>query len=126
MIYLDTHVVVWLYGLGVAAVPEPVLRAIDAADELRISPMVRLELQYLYEIERVAQPALEVLDGMQATLGLAQCDAPFAAVVQAAQAQRWTRDPFDRLIVAQASLYDAPLITKDEQIHIHYPHACWE
>jgi PIN domain nuclease of toxin-antitoxin system len=39
--------------------------------------------------------------------------------------QKWVRDPFDRLIVAQASANDAPLITKDEKIRRHYKRAIW-
>jgi PIN domain nuclease of toxin-antitoxin system len=66
-----------------------------------------------------------VLDALNATAGLAVCDAPFPAVVRAAEGMRWTRDPFDRLITAQASLFDAPLVTKDELLHRHYPRAVW-
>ena len=39
--------------------------------------------------------------------------------------ETWTPDPFDRLIVAQARLLDASLITKDELIHKHYKKAIW-
>ena len=74
--------------------------------------MVRLELQYLYEIGRVGQPPLPVLDALQSNLGLVVCDASFPAIVRAVESQTWTRDPFDRLIVAQASLFDAPLQKK--------------
>lgn len=34
-------------------------------------------------------------------------------------------DPFDRLIVSQASLQEAPLVTKDGDIHEHYRGALW-
>ena len=39
--------------------------------------------------------------------------------------QDWTRDTFDRLIVAQAKTRDASLLTKDRTILEHYPHAVW-
>ncbi len=126
LIYLDTHVVAWLYAEGGAAVPGASARLIETTSDIRISPMVRMELQYLYEIQRVTQPALTVLDALTAALGLSLCDAPFAAVVREAEQQIWTRDPFDRLIVAQAALHDAILITKDRQIHAHYEKAIWE
>ena len=38
---------------------------------------------------------------------------------------KWTRDPFDRLITAQAALDDSPLLTKDDTIHTYYPEAVW-
>jgi len=37
----------------------------------------------------------------------------------------WTRDPFDRLIVAHAAANDARLLTKDEKIRRHYKRAVW-
>jgi PIN domain nuclease of toxin-antitoxin system len=126
LIYLDTYVVAWLYAQGRAAIPARALAQIEDADDIRISPMVRLELQYLYEIQRVTQPPLPVLDALAAVLGLTVCQAAFPAVVREAEKQHWPRDPFDRLIVAQAALLDAPLITKDSTIHAAYAKAVWD
>jgi PIN domain nuclease of toxin-antitoxin system len=125
LIYLDTHVVAWLYGLGPASLSTRAAELIEEADDLRCSPMVRLELQYLFEVGRTTAPAAEVLDALNAALGLVLCDAPFPAVVRAAESLGWTRDPFDRLVAAQASLFDAALVTKDELLHRHYQHAVW-
>ena len=87
--------------------------------------MVRLEIQYLNEIGRVTYPAISILDSLGSSLGLSVCNAPFSAIVKAAEGLTWTRDPFDRLIVAQASLLEAPLLPKDEKIRAHYPKATW-
>ncbi len=125
VIYLDTHVVAWLYASGDQLLSGDALRRIEEADEIRISPMVRLELQYLYEIGRVAEPATLALDALQAATGLRMCDAPFPAVARAAEGETWTRDPFDRIIVAQAALRAAPLVTKDRSLHEHYDRAVW-
>jgi len=54
------------------------------------------------------------------------CDAGFPAIVRAAESQDWTRDLFDRLIVAEASLFDAPLVSKDVTIQANYPQAIWD
>ena len=126
LIYLDTHVLVWLYAQGGAAVPQPVAALLEGSDDLRISPMVRLELQFLFEIGRVAERPLPVLDAMESALGIMQCKAAFPAVVREAEMQGWTRDPFDRLIVSQAALFNAPLVTKDKTIHAHYARAVWD
>lgn len=125
MIYLDTHVIAWLYADGPAGFPDALVRLLEETDDIRISPMVRLELQHLYEIDRVSRPALPVIDEVGAALGLVVCQAPFAAVVGEAEGHAWTRDPFDRLIVAQAAAHDAPLVTKDDVIHRHYARAVW-
>lgn len=124
--YLDTHVVFWLYAGGAEAPLSPKAReAVGTAGEVRISPIVRLELQYLYEVERIGVPPAPILDELAAVLGLRPCEAPFSAVIQAAEAQRWTRDPFDRIIVSQAALHDAPLVTKDRLIRDQYAKALW-
>lgn len=108
LIYLDTHVVAWLYAQGASAVPPGVAEQLERSDEIRVSPTVRLELQHLFEIGRVTVPALPVIDALETALGLSICRASFAAVVREAESRNWTRDPFDRLIVSQAALFDAP------------------
>ncbi len=55
MIYLDTHVVVWLYA-GLTARLRPAARDLLNTSDLAISPMVFLELQYLYETGRTTEP----------------------------------------------------------------------
>ncbi len=125
VIYLDTHVVAWLYASGAGALSPRAAEAIARAGDVRVSPMVRLELQYLWEIGRVSDPAVTVLDALHAALGLTVCSASFPAVVVEAERSPWTRDPFDRLIVAQASLHGAPLVTKDEAMHRQYVEALW-
>lgn len=124
--YLDTHVAFWLFASGAeAALGEAAREEIRVAADLRISPMVRLELQYLFEVGRIGVPAMPILDELQASLDLRICDASFAAVVREAEKHAWTGDPFDRLIVAQASVQRGRLVTKDRTILDHYEGAVW-
>lgn len=123
--YLDTHVVAWLYQSGANLLSARAIEAIESAADLRISPMVRLELQYLFEIGRVREPSVGVVDDLASSLGLRVCDRPFADVALEAERFTFTRDPFDRLIVAQAALADAPLVTRDDGIRQAYERACW-
>jgi PIN domain nuclease of toxin-antitoxin system len=37
----------------------------------------------------------------------------------------WTRDPFDRMLVATALLHEIPLVTRDTCIHDNFPGAVW-
>lgn len=85
-----------------------------------------LELQYLFEIKRTAEPARVVVEVLQSDLRLQVCDLPFRGVAETALAQDWTRDPLDRLIVSQAVLKGAPLVTRDRNIRAHCPLAFWE
>ena len=49
----------------------------------------------------------------------------FHAIIGAARELNWTRDPFDRLIVAEAMLAEAGLVTKDRLIRKHFAAAIW-
>ncbi len=124
LIYLDTHAMVWLYAGQAERIPVAARKAIDE-NEVLISPMVLVELQYLIEIGRFTDPVEQVLEVLARDLGLAVCDLPFDQVARRALDQPWTRDPFDRLIVSQAALREAPLVTKDRKIQQHYDGALW-
>lgn len=116
---------IWLYALGAESLSRTAAELVAASRDIRVFPMATLELQYLYELGRVTEPAAAVLDALNAALGLVVCGAPFAAVVREAERQVWTRDPFDRMMVAQAALHDAPLVTKDQTLHAHCARAVW-
>ena len=125
MIYLDTHVVAWLYAGRVDLLPSLVRTLVDG-NELLMSPMVGLELQYLHEIGKTTDPADAVINTLSAAIGLRFCDLAFAEVSRASWAETWTRDPFDRIIVAQARLRGEPLITRDRTIRRRYARALWD
>jgi PIN domain nuclease of toxin-antitoxin system len=124
LIYLDTHVMAWLYAGQVERVPVTARQAVSESEVL-ISPMVLVELQYLIEIGRFTDPVEQVLENLGRDLGLKVCDLPFSQVARRALDQSWTRDPFDRLIVSQAALRETPLVTKDREIRQHYRGALW-
>lgn len=124
LIYLDTHVVTWMFAGRLDLFPARVREFLDEG-ELLISPAVKLELQYLFEVRRTAEPAKVVLESLGREVGLKVCDLPFSDVAEIALSLDWTRDPFDRLIVSQAELRGAPLITKDRLIRDQFPRAVW-
>jgi PIN domain nuclease of toxin-antitoxin system len=124
VIYLDTHVVAFLYEDAGASLP-PLSRSLIAENELLLSPMVVLELQYLFEIKRLTVPSGTIIGTIQRAARLRICDLPFEEVARAALRETWTRDPFDRIIVAQARLREIILITKDRMIRDEYERATW-
>ena len=124
LIHLDTHVVCWLYAGRVDLLSHPAREAIERGP-LAVSPMVVLELQYLREIGRIRHRPMRVIAALRADLGLSLSDLPFAAVAARAQTFSWTRDPFDRLIAAQAALARARLVTRDEVIRRKFRLALW-
>jgi PIN domain nuclease of toxin-antitoxin system len=77
-------------------------------------------------VGRVTEPASAPLAALRRTIGLQVLDIPLASVIGAAKEISWTRDPFDRLIAAQAIVADAPLVTADRTILEHLPQATWD
>lgn len=124
MIYLDTHVAVWLYA-GEHERLSARARALINAHDLFVSPMVLLEIQYLFEIDRIAQKAQSVIAGLSKSIGLKVCDANFHQVIACAERFSWTRDPFDRIIVANAALNNHQFLTRDQTILTHFKQAVW-
>jgi PIN domain nuclease of toxin-antitoxin system len=125
IIYVDTQVVIWLAEANLAKISRKVISLINNGD-VRISPMAVIELQYLYEIRRIIVSPPEILMKLGVEIGLTVCDHPFPIVAETALGENWTRDPFDRIIVAHAKANGvAPLLTKDELILANYPNARW-
>ena len=124
MIYLDTHVVVWLYAALTEKLSKKAVEAIEA-NQLLISPMVQLELQYLKEIDRITANCALIIGTLNCSLGLKICDQSFTHTVTEAIDLGWTRDPFDRLIVAQSHARKIPLLTKNQNILKNSPLAFW-
>lgn len=124
MIYLDTHVVVWLFSGRTDLLSLRGEKAIEEND-LLISPIVSLELQYLFEIDKILRPAHFIIGELSKSIRLSLCKQPFDAIVAEANRLTWTRDPFDRIITAQASIQKSPLLTKDTTISSHYKKAFW-
>ena len=125
MIHLDTHVVVWLFTGELGRIHREALRRIEAG-RLTISPMVELELCYLHEIGRTDRPGRAVIADLGARLGLTRSRATLADIIDLAGSLTWTRDPFDRLIVASAMVEACPLVTPDEHIRANFPGAVWD
>ena len=124
MIYLDTHIVVWLYQKDRNRFTPKTLALIDK-EELLISPMVELELEFLFEIDRINVRAETILDYLKDKISLRICESSFPHIIRKAKVNKWTRDPFDRIITAQAAVNNSILITKDKQIRKHYSRAIW-
>jgi len=124
LIYLDTHVVAWLYAGKIKRLSKKAQELIND-HEVIISPIVRLELQYLFEIQRVTDEANEIVFDLSDRVGLKMCDKSLNTIVSGALDLSWARDPFDRIIVANASINHDILVTKDQNILENYEKAMW-
>jgi PIN domain nuclease of toxin-antitoxin system len=123
--YLDTHVVVFMHAGDVSRISIKAQNQIENTD-LLISSMVLLEMEMLYDKGTIRYPAAQILADLTQQIGLSVCQMPFAQVVRSATTIKWTREPGDLLIVANAMANNyAPLITKDERIRNGYNNAIW-
>jgi PIN domain nuclease of toxin-antitoxin system len=123
--YIDTQVAVWLAEANLAKISRKALALIRIAD-VRISPMAVLELEYLYEINRICVTPQSILVKLEMEIGLTVCDYAFQIIAEIAIGETWTRDPFDRIIVAHAKANAmSPLISKDEAVRANYPNTRW-
>lgn len=124
MIYIDTHIVVWLYAGQIEKLSQQA-RDLLNDNEIKISPIVRLELQYLNEIKRITASAKDIIMDLSNSIGLEVCKKNFNNIINIATQFNWTRDPFDRIIVANAALNENQLVTKDQIILENYGNALY-
>ncbi len=123
--YLDTYVAAWLVEGRFKKLTSEARRVIQNAS-LLISPMVLLEFEYLLEIRRLIVPSTEMAARLRADLNVEICPFPFPQIAQAAVFEKWTRDSFDRLIVAHARANGvAPLLSADLHVQKHYSATVW-
>ena len=124
MIHLDTHVVIWTAGKQINRL-SPAVRRLLERETLQISPMVAMELETLFEARKLKPEPEQVLDIMEREHALSRSEARFDAIIEAARSFAWTRDPFDRLIVANAITDGVRLITADQTILTNFRDAVW-
>ena len=122
--YVDTHVALWLYAGDTERLSVRAAAAINR-EPLSICPIVLLEIQYLHEIGRITVRPGAIAADLKRRIGLSVEDRSMADVTELGLELSWTRDAFDRLIVAQAALDRAALVTRDRLILKHYPKALW-
>ncbi len=125
MIFLDTHVAAFLAGKQINKISKKCQQLIEQ-ESLWISPLVLLELSYLYKSGRLKQTEQAIFSFLKNKLGLQQSQTPIDNLIYAAIDLNWTRDLFDRLIVADCIANGAKLITKDTLILEHYSAALWD
>lgn len=115
---LDTHVALALYEGHSAGLRARVRRALESGT-VSLSPMVLLELELLNEIGRIRPRAQDVAVSLSEQLAIRIAADSFPAVVKEALPLAYTRDPFDRLIVAHAALRKQPPVTFDRVLLEH-------
>jgi len=121
-VMIDTQVAVTLFKGRATGLSQTAQRLLDRAN-IQYSPMVSFELELLHEIGRIRLGAADVCGYLARELNVVESQERLSEIVRHALPLRFTRDPFDRLIVAHADLLRVPLITLDTTLLAHYPRA---
>jgi len=125
LVYLDTHIVVWLYA-GLLDKFTPKAKAGIDDNNVVISQFVRLELHYLYEIGRIKIEPHKIIGALASEIDLKISECPLNNIIEEALKINWTRDVFDRLFVAETMRDQSLLlITADKKIRKKFTQALW-
>lgn len=117
--FLDTHIAIWLYEKRLDLLSKKAKQYIEKND-LFISPVVKLEIEYLFEIEKIKDNSDTIYSFLERNIDLKTENSSFPEIVKISLNEKWTRDPFDRIIVAHSKLMDFTLISKDKKINKNY------
>ncbi len=126
MIHIDTQIAIWTHLALRRKISKTAQRALENTP-LVFSPMLRLELNLLHEKGLLpASSPIAVIYDLIHDFGASESQAEWSYIIDIAADQvRWTRDPFDRLIVANAIADNAKLVTADGEIIDHFKDAVW-
>lgn len=115
---IDTHVWLWLQAEPGRLRAEIRNLVEDAATELLLSAASAWEITIKHGLGKLvlpSEPAVYVPDRMRIS-GTTPLAIEHAHVLRTGQLPAHHRDPFDRLLVAQAQILDVPIVTADPQI----------
>ncbi|MEX2443260.1 MAG: hypothetical protein WD492_06635 [Alkalispirochaeta sp.] len=124
-LFLDTHVAAFVHAGDVSLFSPAATHMINTARDIRLSPMVVLELSYLWERGKIAFPGEQISSFLVTQYGITVDTQGVGDGILNATSFSWTRDPFDRTITAHAAYFGAFLLTRDQNIRDNYPAAVW-
>lgn len=115
---LDTHVWLWLIAEPKRVSPRVLEQLADEANVLLLSAASSWEIAIKFELGKLPlpqPPEVFVPDRMRRS-GVIGLPVEHAHSLRVATLPAHHRDPFDRLLVAQAQLLDAIIVTDDDQL----------
>ena len=118
---LDTHVVIAILARRIDTLAPPLQRALaDPGSERRVSVASLWEIAIKWRLGKLELlVGLEAISGVLDALGLSVFAIEAEHVLAAAEPQPETRDPFDRLLLAQCKVEELRLLTTDRALSQH-------
>ncbi|WP_420617682.1 type II toxin-antitoxin system VapC family toxin [Candidatus Poriferisocius sp.] len=114
-VLLDTQVFLWMHAAPERLSGPAKSRLTDPAQEVLISAVSSWEIAIKHATGRLdlPEPPAEYVPSRIASAGLAAVAIEHAHALHAGGLPMHHRDPFDRLLIAQAREMDVPLMTSD-------------
>lgn len=131
-VLLDTNALIW-WLLEPQLLSTIAYRAIEQADDVFVSAVSIYEIDYKREkLRSSGHPEDSILfrmprnmPGSLPQLDLKLLDITADAAWRAARLPMIHKDPWDRLLVAQANILDAPLVSIDEDLRLYDVDVLW-
>lgn len=118
-ILLDTHMLLWILSGSKKLKAFPKLKNFPY---WTVSPISLLEMKFLSEVGRLEVDFEPVISQLKQDERFRIDSIPLEDICEAAFGLIWTRDPFDRLLVAHSMAASIPLATCDTLIRQNYSH----
>jgi len=115
---LDTHVWLWMQVDPDRLQPEARTHIADPTNEVLLSAASSWEIAIKYSLGRLPLPAdpAEYVPSRMSSSGTRGLPVHHAHALAVASLPSLHRDPFDRILIAQALVEEATLVTSDTQI----------
>jgi PIN domain nuclease of toxin-antitoxin system len=114
---LDTHIVLWLL-MDDPRLPAPIKKLLDSDSRLCVSALSLAEIAIKNSIGKLNVSASLVRDALL-RFGIQEVVFNSRHAVQLATLPLHHRDPFDRMLIAQAQCEGLQLLTADEALKIY-------
>ena len=124
---LDTHSFLWAVGEDDQLTPAARELITDGDNEIFLSVVSAWEISIKYSKKRltlVSPPGVYVPDRLR-LFGIQQLPVTLGHATQVAELPFHHRDPFDRILIAQAQLEGMPIITSDRNIASYDIEVIW-
>jgi PIN domain nuclease of toxin-antitoxin system len=120
-ILLDTHALLWFVS-SPEKLSEPAYSALMNKDnQLWISVVSVWEIQIKHQLGKLQldEPIEQLIETQQKTNDMNVLGVELAHIYVLNQLENHHRDPFDRLLIAQAQSENYSLMTRDNNIHLY-------
>ena len=125
---LDTHIFLALIGSGAAGLPATVAAKMKDEDaEVYLSAASLWEIAIKWRLGKLRLTAgLDALPKLVSGLGVRSVPIDERHALTAVDPEPATRDPFDRILIAQAIAEGLPLLSSDRQVAAYPIRTVWK